>query len=235
MSLWRWRTSCVAFLTAFLNRDTKSSRNGVTATAISVKSKFSQNIRPSIPTIVRMSTKMPRVAPEAKFWIVVMSVVMVRQEVPGLLRVVVAEREAVEVVVDPQPQVVGDVLADALGVVVVDVRRDRAEDGDDHDECRRHGGEAHLVIGDSRPDEVRDPVGHRMVADDAVENDLQGPRPGQAHRRLDQHRGQDDHEPAPIGPQQLADEPGHSGAVRHRGLVGLGHGWGFYSPGTSVR
>jgi hypothetical protein len=82
MSLCRWRTSWVAFLTAFLKRETKRSRNGVTATAISVKSKFSQNIRPSMPMIVRMSTKIPSVEPEAKFWMVVMSVVIVERRFP---------------------------------------------------------------------------------------------------------------------------------------------------------
>ena len=60
------RTSCVAFFTAFLNRDTKNSRNGVTATAIRVKSQFSQNIRPSMATMVSRSTRMFRVEEEAK-------------------------------------------------------------------------------------------------------------------------------------------------------------------------
>ncbi len=40
MSLWRLRTSCVAFFTAFLKREMKHSRNGVTPTAMSAKSKF---------------------------------------------------------------------------------------------------------------------------------------------------------------------------------------------------
>ena len=159
MSLWRRRTSCVAFLTAFLKRETKSSRNGVTPTAMSAKSQLSQNITPSIPMIVRRSTKMPSVAPEAKFWIVVMSVVIVESRFPVCCCVVVAEREAVEVVVDAHAQVVGDVLADALGVVVVDVARDRAEHRDEHDAVTAaDGGEAHLVVGDPRPERLRDPV-----------------------------------------------------------------------------
>ncbi len=54
----------------------------MTPTAMSVKSKSSQNMMPSIPMIVRMSTKIPSVEPEAKFWIVVMSVVMVERRFP---------------------------------------------------------------------------------------------------------------------------------------------------------
>lgn len=67
ISLWFFRTSLVAFLTAFLNRTTKSSRNGVTPIATSAKSQFRQNIRPSILTMVNRSTSIPRVPEEAKF------------------------------------------------------------------------------------------------------------------------------------------------------------------------
>ena len=67
MSLCRMRTSCVTSFTAFLKRNTNSSRNGVTPTAISAKSQSSQNISPSMKTIVSRSTRMPSVADEAKF------------------------------------------------------------------------------------------------------------------------------------------------------------------------
>ena len=40
MSLWRLRTSCVAFFTAFFSRATNNSRKGVTPTAMSAKSKL---------------------------------------------------------------------------------------------------------------------------------------------------------------------------------------------------
>ena len=82
MSACSLRTSWVAFFTAFLKREMKNSRNGVTATAIRVKSQLSQNIRPSIDTIVSMSTRMLRVDEEAKAWMVAMSVVMVLRSVP---------------------------------------------------------------------------------------------------------------------------------------------------------
>ena len=52
------------------------------AIAISAKSQSSQNMMPSIPTIVSRSTKMPSVPDEAKFWIVFTSVVMVERSAP---------------------------------------------------------------------------------------------------------------------------------------------------------
>jgi len=54
------------FLHRFLNLETNSSRKGVTATAISVKSQFSQNISPSMHRMVSMSTRMVSVEEEAK-------------------------------------------------------------------------------------------------------------------------------------------------------------------------
>ncbi len=60
------RTAWVAFFTAFLKRETKSSRKGVTATAIKVKSQLSQDIRPSMETMVSRSMRISRVEEEAK-------------------------------------------------------------------------------------------------------------------------------------------------------------------------
>ena len=82
MSLCRFRTLRVASFTAFLKRMTNNSRNGVTPTAISVKSQLSQNMRPSMPKIVMMSTRMPSVDDEAKLCTVETSVVMVDISAP---------------------------------------------------------------------------------------------------------------------------------------------------------
>ena len=62
-----------------------------------------------------------------------------------LVGVVVAEREALQVLVDPHAQVVRDALADALGVVVLDVARERAERRDDDHHDPGHQGELQLV------------------------------------------------------------------------------------------
>ena len=149
------------------------------------------------------------------------------EERADLVRVVVAEREALQVFVDPHAQVVRDVLADALGVVVLDVARQGAERRDDDDHDPRHEGELHLVAAERDDAQPVEPFGRLVGADDVVEDDLQRPRRGQAHRRLDEHGGEDDHERARVGPQQLADEP-HLGAGGGRG------GWGE-RPGAFVR
>jgi hypothetical protein len=82
MSLCLRRTSRVAPLTAFLKRATNSSRNGVMATAISAKSQFSQNMIPSMPTIVIASTRMTSVADDAKSCTVATSLVIVESSAP---------------------------------------------------------------------------------------------------------------------------------------------------------
>ena len=56
--------------------------NGATATVMSAKSKFSQNMRPSMPMIARRSIRMPSVASDAKVWIVEISVVIVLKSPP---------------------------------------------------------------------------------------------------------------------------------------------------------
>ena len=153
-----------------------------------------------------------------------------REDRADLVRVVVAEREALQVLVDPHAQVVRDVLADALGVVVLDVARQGAErrDHDHHDP--RHEGELHLVAAERDEAQAVEPFGRLVGADDVVEDDLQRPRRGQAHRRLDEHGDEDDHERARVGPQQLADDPqlgasGGPGGRRERpGASGRGGG-----------
>ena len=54
----------------------------MTPTAISVKSQSSQNIRPSMKTMVIRSTTMPSVDDEAKLWTVDTSLVMVDISAP---------------------------------------------------------------------------------------------------------------------------------------------------------
>ena len=82
ISLWRLRTSRVASLTAFLKRITKSSRNGVTPMAMSAKSQLSQNMMPSMPTMVMMSTTIDSVADDAKSCTVDTSLVSVDSSEP---------------------------------------------------------------------------------------------------------------------------------------------------------
>ena len=120
-----------------------------------------------------------------------------------------------QVVVDAHAQVVRDPLADALGVVVVDVARDRA---DRRDQDRGEPGEQrepHLVLS---PPASRAPsssqCGNGWLPTTLSMIDLDRPRRREAHRRLHHHRGEHDHQPAPIRPYQVEDEARHAGALR---------------------
>ncbi len=106
----------------------------------------------------------------------------------GLVGVVVAEREALQVMISAHAQIVGDPLADALGVVVVDVGGDGADDGD-HDEGEGgKGGDVELVASlQHGAEQMMKPGSELVVADDVVEDDLQRPWGREAHRRFDQH------------------------------------------------
>jgi hypothetical protein len=76
-------------------------------------------------------------------------------------------------------EVVGDPLADALGVVVVDVGGDGAEAGDEDveqggDGCDVEAGAAF----EQGADEVMNQGAYLTVADDVVEDDLERPGGG---------------------------------------------------------
>ena len=162
------------------------------------------------------------------------------EERADLVGVVVAEREALQVLVDPHAQVVRDVLADALGVVVLDVAREGAERRDDDHHDPGHEGELHLVGAERDDAQPVEPFRCLVRADDVVEDDLQRPRRGQAHRRLDEHGDEDEHERPPIGPQQLADDlqlgtSGGPGGRRGRpGDGGCGGGFGGHGKAATL-
>ncbi len=143
-----------------------------------------------------------------------------------------------QVRVDADSQVVGNPLADARRVVVVDVGRDRAEDCDRE---RRDAGEkrhAERVAADSvlvRPGEPRREL---VLAERIVENELERPRRGEAHRDLDEHRHEYDEEPPMVRPKELQHEarhrpvevrlcvgviPGSRGRCRRLGCGVIGH------------
>ena len=117
------------------------------------------------------------------------------------MRVVVAEREPLQVVVHAHAQVVGDPLAGALGVVVVDVGGECAEGRDDDVEagCDERDMQAVAAFEHVAEEPVK-PGRDLVVADDVVEDDLERPGRGETHEGLDQHRHEDDGEGAAIGP-----------------------------------
>ena len=120
-----------------------------------------------------------------------------------LVRVVVVEREAFRVVVQPQAEVIGHPLAHALRVVAVDVRRDATEHGEQHQREGRRRPKRHPVGGEPRAEQPDDPVGNGLMPDSIVDNDLEGPGACQPGGRFDQHRQQDDDEPAAIRAREI--------------------------------
>jgi hypothetical protein len=97
------------------------------------------------------------------------------QDGAGLVGVVVTERQPVQVVVDAHAQVVRDPLADALGIVVVDIARQRAEQCDDDDGGAGHRGKFHLVAAEIEEAQRVEPSGRLVATDDVVEDDLERP------------------------------------------------------------
>jgi hypothetical protein len=92
------------------------------------------------------------------------------QECAGLMRVVVGKREALEVVVDAHAEIVGDVLADAFRVVVVDIAGDGAEGGDEDVEDGGEDGEAGLAVAQRKVVNPIEPFGERAGTDDIVDD-----------------------------------------------------------------
>ena len=125
------------------------------------------------------------------------------QDWSRLVGVVVAQRQALQVVVYTHAQVVRDPLADTLGVVVVDVARQSPHQCYHQHGRPRDGGEFHLVTAQVDEAQRVKPTGGLVAPDHVVKDDLERPRPGQRHRCLNQHGRQDDHYPAVIGPQEI--------------------------------
>ena len=135
-----------------------------------------------------------------------------RQQNAGLLLLVVAERQALQVIEHSDAQVVRDPLSDALRVVVVDVRGHAADDRDEDHGDGGDGGESHLALGQREIADPMQPVRQRMVAEHVVDDDLEWPWPCHAHGRLDHHRNDDHDEPRAIRPHELEHELGHRAA-----------------------
>jgi hypothetical protein len=120
--------------------------------------------------------------------------------------VVVVEREPLEVVVHPHPEVIGDPLPHALRVVAVDVRRQASERGEEHQAERRHGGQRRPVRDQRRAEQPGHPLGSGMMPDRIVDHDLQRPRTCQTGGRLDHHGQQDDDQPPAVGARKIGHQ-----------------------------
>ena len=115
------------------------------------------------------------------------------------------EREPLYVVVEREPEVVHDALADARRQIFFSVGRDGADGGDEYDGdgCEVENGK--LVETDRPVKKVGHPAGHLLRAEDVVENDLQRPRLKKVCRALGEYRRERDGELLPVWPEQPRD------------------------------
>ena len=135
-----------------------------------------------------------------------------------MLVIVIPQRHALKVIVDLDAQVVRDPLANALGVVVVDVGRDRANKCDHDDAERGNSGKAHLALPERQVVNPAQPFRQRMRPQNVVDDDFQRPRAGHAHRGLDQHCDEHDAEPAVIRANEVEHELAHRAAPNRVGV-----------------
>ena len=139
--------------------------------------------------------------------------------------IVVAERQGLEMVIGAHTQVVGDPLADALGVVVVDVRGDRLKDGNGDKSERSHECDMEpLAATQHRPDQVTEPGGEPVVADDVVDNYLERPGRSQGHDRFHQHGEEDDDQRSTIWLDQSGNEAQHEFVLNRSELKAVAGG-----------
>ena len=132
--------------------------------------------------------------------------------------------------IEAMAEIVRHILGDALGVIIVNVAGDRADQRDDHRADRRHAGQRHRVLAERKIPQPRQKLRQLVLPDHVIEDDLQRPRRGDAHRRLDEHRDEDDDQPAAIRPDEFEHQAGHAlgraGGILGRGdRSGTGIGW----------
>src|SRR5271156_42755 len=109
-------------------------------------------------------------------------------------------------------QIVRHPLTYALGVIVVDVGRERADHRNQDCAEGRDGCDFHLAGAEPtgrRRDKVIEPARKMMRSDYIIESDFHRPRAGETHQRLEHHGDQYDEKGSPIRPNQLANQAQH--------------------------
>ena len=94
--------------------------------------------------------------------------------------------------IETLPEVVGHILCHALGVVIVNVAGDRADQGDQHSAARRHPGQGQRVLAVGEIAQPPQELGQLVLPDYVINDDLQRPGRGDAHGRFDEHGDEDD-------------------------------------------
>ena len=95
--------------------------------------------------------------------------------------------------VGPHTEIVGYPLADALGVVIVDVTCQRADRRNGNGTHRRQFRNSHFAtVAQHMLQRAGQPVWKMVAAHDVINDDFERPSSGEAHRRLREHAGEYD-------------------------------------------
>ncbi len=170
--------------------------------------------------MVRVSTRMLRSAVEAKLWIGADVGGDCAHHVADLVVVVVGQRKPLEMVIKPPTKIARDILRNTFGEVIVDVTRDRADGSDCDRRERGHARKGQSVFARGEVAQPGQEVRQLVLPDDVIEDDLERPGRGDAHRRLNQHRDEDHDQPFAVRLDDFENEPEH--AFRRRPLE---RGW----------
>ena len=111
--------------------------------------------------------------------------------------------------VEADPQVVGDPLTDAGGEIIINVGCHRGNDGDKQGRQTGEQRDPDRVASDAVAMRPGEPIRQFVVHKSIVENQLERPRCGKAHRDLRQHRDEYDHQPGPVRPNELKQKTPH--------------------------
>ena len=103
-----------------------------------------------------------------------------------------------KVLVNPDPQIVGNPLPDARGVVVVDVGSDRTDYRNDQRSDAGKHGDAKGVAAETIVMCPRQPVGKPVPAERIIKDKLEGLGRRKTSSNLKQHGSENDSEPAAI-------------------------------------
>jgi hypothetical protein len=124
--------------------------------------------------------------------------------VAGARFAVLDEREPLDPVIQHQPQIVRDPLADGGGEILFGVRADRAQHGDEDDGRQRENQDGNLVVADPRDDDRR-PSAQLLVLQHVVDDDLDRPRFEDVGERFADHRDERQRKRHPVRADEVAD------------------------------
>ena len=125
----------------------------------------------------------------------------------------IRERQTLYALVQKEPEIVRDPLADAGRQIFFDVGADAADDRDEHDHGERELQERRLAAAEGADDGRVEQSGQAFTLQDVVDDDFQGPRLEHVGQRLAYDCEQRDQQSLPVRPQD-ASQPQRAGVAR---------------------